>query len=150
MPTTSFHVAKFFSLLVSRKEYEDTRKMKRVSFKSVKASMTGKKKATAAKEEQEYHVAFEREKACALQLERSTEELNQASMLVCFSTHISIVRSPDQAQALILFSPYSQRDRTQVSKDEIEHLRDTLDRLYEDVMFMFHHHLRAAFHQSQY
>jgi hypothetical protein len=75
--------------------------MKRVSFKSVKASMTGKMKATAAKEEQEYHVAFEREKACALQLEQVTAELNQASMLVCFSIHISIVRSP----ALIYFQP---------------------------------------------
>lgn len=131
----------FFSLLGSRKEYEDTRKMKRVSFKSVKASMTGKKKETAAKEEQEYHVAFEREKACALQLERSTAELNQASMLVGFSIHISIVRSPDQAKALSMHLPYLQRDRTQVSKDEIERLRDSLDQLYEDVMFMFHHHL---------
>jgi hypothetical protein len=78
--------------LVSRKEYEDTRKMKRVSFMSVKASMTGKKKATAAKEEQEYHVAFEREKACALQLEQLSEELNQATMLVCFIVTV-VIRS---------------------------------------------------------
>ncbi|KAG2177522.1 hypothetical protein INT44_008033 [Umbelopsis vinacea] len=101
---------------ITRKEYEDTRKMKRVSFKSVKASMTGKMKATAAKEEQEYHDAFEREKACALQVERLTEELNQASML---------------------------RDRTQVSKDEIERLRDSLDQLYEDIFDGYHAQFRA-------
>lgn len=63
--------------------------------------MTGKMKATAAKEEQEYHEAFEREKACALQLEQYTAELNQASMLVCFS--ISTVPSPDHAKALISY-----------------------------------------------
>ncbi|KAI8575937.1 hypothetical protein K450DRAFT_259483 [Umbelopsis ramanniana AG] len=90
--------------------------MKRVSFKSVKASMTGKMKATAAKEEQEYHMAFEREKACALQVERLTEELNQALML---------------------------RDRTQVSKDEIERLRDSLNQLYEDIFDGYHAQFRA-------
>jgi hypothetical protein len=58
--------------------------MKRLSFMSVKASIAGKKKEAAAKEQLEYQNAFEQERSCSLQLEKEMAELNQATVTVCF------------------------------------------------------------------
>lgn len=115
----------------SRKEYEDTRKLKRLSFKSVKASVTGRMKEAAAKEQQEYQTAFEQERGCSLQLEKEIAELNQATILVCTCcAHL------DQSHpGLTCF----QRDRTKESKDEIERLRKALDQLYEEVQCTSYH-----------
>lgn len=99
--------------------------MKRLSFKSVKASVTGRMKEAAAKEQQEYQTAFERERGCSLQLEKEMTELNQATILVrrCCA-HL------DQSRPVLTCF---QRDRTKESKDEIERLRKALDQMYEEV-----------------
>jgi predicted type IV restriction endonuclease len=80
--------------------------MKRLSFKSVKASISGRMKEVAAKEQQEYQNAFEQERACSLQLEKEIADLNQATIT---------------------------RDRTKESKDGIDRLRKALDQIYEEV-----------------
>jgi hypothetical protein len=99
--------------------------MKRLSFKSVKASISGRMKEVAAKEQQEYQNAFEQERACSLQLEKEIADLNQATITVSLDPCSIPVH---YVQPLSL-----QRDRTKESKDEIDRLRKALDQIYEEV-----------------
>ncbi|KAI9273692.1 hypothetical protein BY458DRAFT_507893 [Sporodiniella umbellata] len=54
----------------SKKEYENVRKLRHLSFKSAAATLSGKKKALEAKEEADYQLAFENE-------QRAKRELGQ-------------------------------------------------------------------------
>lgn len=95
----------------------------------MKASMTGKKKELIAKEELEYHQAFERERDCTLQLEKETNELNQATSIVGVKKQDLFSFTGTVTDLL----PCQKRDRTKESKDEIERMRNELDQLYEQV-----------------
>lgn len=90
--------------------------------------MTGKKKELIAKEELEYHQAFEKERDCSLQLEKETNELNQATSIVGVQKKNFLCYLYCHWLIVIV-----KRDRTKESKDEIERMRKELDHLYEQV-----------------
>lgn len=68
--------------LNSKKEYEDVRKLRHLSFKSAAATLSGKKKELTAKEEAGYQLAFENEQRVKRELENLKVQLNGLEMKV--------------------------------------------------------------------
>ncbi|RCH86008.1 hypothetical protein CU098_007160 [Rhizopus stolonifer] len=64
----------------SKKEYEDVRKLRHLSFKSAAATLSGKKKELTAKEEAGYQLAFENEQRVKRELENLKVQLNGLEM----------------------------------------------------------------------
>ncbi|CAO3702137.1 unnamed protein product [Rhizopus stolonifer] len=63
-----------------KKEYEDVRKLRHLSFKSAAATLSGKKKELTAKEEASYQLAFENEQRVKRELENLKVQLNDLEM----------------------------------------------------------------------
>lgn len=66
----------------SKKEYEDVRKLRHLSFKSAAATLSGKKKELKAKEEAGYQLAFENEQRAKRELENLQIQLNEITARV--------------------------------------------------------------------